>query len=363
MKSARILILFAIASCVVSCKNNNKPTDLTAIKKPVTATTYEFGNVTEQPLAGTVRLPGTLKPFEEVNIYAKVNGFVRKVFVDRGSIVKKGQVLITLEAPEMASQIQASMSKYVQAQENAVASREKYRRLKEAASEEGAVAPLDLDNAQARYRADQAISQAESANVSSMRSIQKYLTITAPFAGSVIQRNISAGALVGPGSKNNDNAMLVLQSVGKLRLEVYIPEAYVENVDLDKDVTIVYNSLPGVKHKGKISRSANALSSMRSEAIEIDIDNPSRTFKPGMYAEVSIPLVSAAKTLLVPTNTIVRSTERQYVVVVENNKTKLVDVKVGLNSNDSTVVFGDIKAGDKIVLRATDEIQAGVSLN
>lgn len=359
MKYFFAFIIFASAFFATGCHNNNKPVDLTSDKKPVVASKYEYGTVSEQPLAGSVRLPGSLKPFEEVNIYAKVNGFVRKVFVDRGSTVKKGQVLLTLEAPEMTSQIQASMSKYAQSQENAVASKEKYRRLKEAASEEGAVAPLDLDNALSRFRADQAISQAESANVESMRTMQNYLTITAPFAGSIIQRNISAGALVGPGSKNNDNALLVLQSLGKLRLEVYVPEAYVENVDLNKEVNIVYNSMPGVTHKGKISRSANALSSMRSEAIEIDVDNPSRSFKPGMYAEVSIPLISAAKTLLVPTNSIVRSTERQYVVLVEDNKAKLVDVKVGLSSNDKTEVFGNLKSGDRIVLHATDEIKGG----
>ncbi|RYG00315.1 MAG: efflux RND transporter periplasmic adaptor subunit, partial [Chitinophagaceae bacterium] len=319
-------------------------------------------SASSSPLTGSVRLPGTLRPYEEVNIYGKINGFVRQVFVDRGSQVKRGQTLITLEAPEMESQIQASVSRFVQSQENAVASKEKYKRLKEAASEEGAVAPLDLDNALSRYRADQAISQAESSNVASLRTIQGYLNITAPFAGTIIQRNISAGALVGPDSKNNDKPMLVLQSVGKLRLEVHIPEAYVENVNLNREVNIVYNSMPGVQHKAKISRSANALGTLRSEAIEIDIANPSGNFKPGMYAEVTIPLISAAKTLLVPTNSIVRSTERQYLVVVENNRTKIVDVKVGLSANDSTEVFGNVTKGDRIILHATDEIQHGVSL-
>src|SRR5690606_31571524 len=136
--------------------------------------------------------------------YGKVNGFVNDVLVDRGSEVRKGQVLVTLDAPELRSQLQSAMSKFVQAQENAAASKEKYWRLKEAAKEQGAVAPLDLDIALSRMKADEAIVNSEKSNVESMSNIENYLTITAPFTGIIVQRNISAGALVGPGSKSND---------------------------------------------------------------------------------------------------------------------------------------------------------------
>lgn len=360
MKLTTVITVTGIIG-LCSCAQVEKPIDLTS-KSTNETSKYEIGHVTENPLSSYVKLSGQLKPFEEVNMYAKVNGFIDAVLVDRGSRVRKGQILIRLIAPELESQVQLATSKYIQAQENAVASREKYRRLKEAANEAGAVAPLDLDNALARMKADDARIMAEKSNVEVMNNIKNYLTITAPFDGVIIQRNISAGALVGPGTKTNDLPMLVLQNLIKLRLEVFIPEAYVDQVDLTRPVTFRFNSIPEKEHSAKISRSANALTNMRSEAIEIDIQNNNQHFKPGMYAEVKVPLLSVAKSLLLPNNAIIRSTERQYVITVEEGKARFVDIKEGLKTKDSTEVFGNLTGGDEILLLATDEIKEGTKI-
>jgi len=354
-----LIITVVIAGLLASCGEHETPVDLTNGKTDHHQSKYEIGTVVEKPLAMYVKLPGQLKPFEEVNIYGKVNGFVRQVLVDRGSTVRKGQVLVTLEAPELESQLQAATSKYVQAQENATASREKYKRFKEAAREAGAVAPLDLDNALSRMRADEAIVQSEKSNMELMSNIKNYLSITAPFDGVIVQRNISVGALVGPGSRSNDQPMLVLQHLARLRLEVFIPEAYVDKVDLKSPVSFVFNAIQGRENKARISRSANALSSLRSEAIEIDVQNRDAALKPGMYAEVKVPLLSASQSLLLPNNAIVRSTERQYVITVKEGKAKLVSIQEGLRTNDSTEVFGELRGGEEIVLHATDEIREG----
>lgn len=355
------LFTVAIAFFLFACSDSQKPVDISAkVDAAADHSKYEIGKVVEQPLASYVKLPGQLKPFEEVNVYGKVNGFVNDVLVDRGSIVRKGQVLITLDAPELRSQLQSAMSKFVQAQENAAASKEKYRRLKEASKEKGAVAPLDLDIALSRMKADEAIVMSEKSNVESMTNIENYLTITAPFSGVIVQRNVSSGALVGPGSKSNDQPMLVLQYLEKLRLEVYIPEAYVDKVDLKSPVSFIFNAIPGEERKATISRSANTLTNLRSEAIEIDITNENQQLKPGMYAEVKIPLLSESQSLLLPDNAIVRSTERQYVIVVKNGKTVFVNVQEGLRGKGSTEVFGDLKNGDEVLLHATDEIKEGI---
>lgn len=357
-----ILCITILALLLSACSDQQKPKDMTEKPDVLAQSRYEIGKVIEQPLASYVRLPGQLKPFEEVNIYGKVNGFVNDVLVDRGSWVRKGQVLVTLDAPEMRSALQSAMSKFVQAQENAAASKEKYRRLKEAAREEGAVAPLDLDIALSRMKADDAIVSSEKSNVESMQNIEGYLTIVAPFNGVITQRNVSSGALVGPGSKSNDLPMLVLQHLEKLRLEVYIPEAYVDKVDLKSPVSFVFNAMPGETRKAVISRAANALTNLRSEAIEIDLDNKDQQLKPGMYAEVKIPLLSEAKSLLIPNHAIVRSTERQYVIAVRNGVAQFVSIQEGLRTKDSTEVFGDLASGDEILLHATDEVQEGMKI-
>src|ERR1700743_201384 len=353
----RSYLLIAVTGLFAACSGNQKPVDLTGESKK-SADKYEFGTVSEKALSSSATLPDQLIPFNEVNLFPKVNGFVKQLFVDRGSIVKKGQLLMILEAPEMEAQLQAENSRFLQSQENAEASKEKYERLNEAAKEPGSVSPLDLDNASSKMKADQAMAQSERSNVDAVRTMQGYLRIYAPFDGMIIQRNVSPGALVAPG-KETDQPMLIIQDINKMRLTVYIPEDYVDKVDLSQPVSFTFNAMPGQEHTAKISRSANALGNMRQEAIEIDVNNEKGRLKPGMYAEVKIPMVSGAKSLLVPNSAILRSTEKEYVVAVRNGKASLVDIKEGLASNDSTEVFGDLKSNDKVLLHASDEIKQG----
>ena len=352
------IIIIGVAACfLAACSGNEKPIDLTEAKASGNKK-YETGTITEKALSSYARLPGQLNPYNEVNLFPKANGFVKQIFVDRGSQVTKGQLLITLEAPEMESQLQAANSRYLQAQETANASKEKYNRLKQAAAEPGSVSPLDLDNAVSRMKSDMAIANAERSNMESVKTMQGYLKIYAPFDGTIVQRNVSPGALVAPG-KATDQPMLVLQNTRKLRLEVAIPEDYVDKVDLKQVVSFTFNAMPGKEYTAKISRSANALGNMRSEAIEIDVINKNGQLKPGMYAEVKIPMLSGAKSLLVPNTAIVRSTEREYVITVRDGKAQLVDIKEGLAGKDSTEVFGALVPTDRIVTKAGDEVKDG----
>lgn len=359
----KLILLAAISCTLYACSGEQKPVDLTAEKSQSASNNkYQLGTVAEKGLATSIRLPGQLVPFNEVNLFPKVNGFVKQLYVDRGSVVHKGQLLVTLEAPEMQSQLQAAESRYLQAQETATASREKYQRLKQAAQEPGSVSPLDLDNAMAKMKADAAIAGSERSNVASVRTMIDYLNINAPFDGMIVQRNVSPGALVAPG-KTTDQPMLILQDTRKLRLEVNIPEDYVDKLDLTKPVKFTFNALPGQAHMAKISRSANALGSMRQETIEIDVINNADNLKSGMYAEVQVPMLSGNKSLLVPGSAIVRSTERKYIITANGGKAHLIDIKEGLASHDSVEVFGNLKANEKIVLHASDGMKEGDSIN
>ena len=148
-----------------------------------------------------------------------------------------------------------------------------------------------------------------------------------------------------------------------MRLTVSIPENYVDKVDLKQPVSFTFNAMPGQSQTAKISRSANSLGNMQQEAIEIDVANKNGQLKPGMYAEVNIPMLSGAKSLLVPNGAIVRSTEREYVIAVRSGKAVLINIKEGLVSDDMTEVFGDLHAGDQIISKPTDEIKEGDAIN
>lgn len=359
MKSTSIIVSSLILLALAGCASDQHPIDLKAVK--TSAVSFQLGTLVRRDLTGYVRLPGILKPFDEVNIFPKEAGFIKELLVDRGSIVKKGQLLIRLEAPELISAVEAASSRVVQAQETATASKEKYDRLKDAARESGAVSPIDLDNALARMKADEAISGAEKSNLASVRTMLSYLDIRAPFDGMITQRNVSAGALVGAG-QNKDQPLLILQNGEKLRLEVFIPETYVDKVDLGHQVTYLLNALPGKELTGTISRSAEALGAMHAEAVEIDVINQGTLFKPGMYGEVKIPLVSSATSLVVPDNAIVKSTEHKFIALVKNGNAHLVDITEGMSSNDSTVVFGNLHVRDSVILHANDELKEGMKI-
>jgi len=357
----KLCYVFMSISLLTACGSTERPIDLTP-KQPGKTAAHEVAVLQEKVMSSSVRLPGKLKPYNEVNIYAKMNSFVKHIHVDRGTIVKKGQLLIQLEAPEMLAAVQAARSRYVQAQETASASKDKYRRLKNAAQEEGAVSPLDLDNALSKMKADEAVAMSEKANVEEVEMMQSYLDIKAPFNGIIVQRNVSEGALVGPG-KGNDQPLLILQDLNRLRLEVQIPETYVDKVDLAKKVAYRFNNKPNKVFDGMIARSANSLGAMQSEAIEVDVPNADNLLKPGLYCEVDIPLSAGASSLLVPSNSIVRSTERQYVIQVVDGKAHFVDIKEGVSTHDSTEIFGKLNIHDRILLHANDEIKEGTALS
>lgn len=356
----RFFTILILALCLAACGNNQKPVEFN--KSPLNKDTkYVLDTVEEKGLSNTTRIPGILRPFNQVNIFPKASGFVKHILVDLGSKVKKGQLLMALEAPELESQLQSANSRYLQAREAALASTEKYRRLKEAGKEQGSVSPLDLDNAHSRMKGDQAIADAERANVASVKTMQDYLKVYAPFDGVIVDRNVSPGALVSAG-KSSDLPMLVLQDLSKMRLEVSIPEDYVDKVDLAKKVSFRFNALPGEVMNAQISRMANSLGNMRQETIEIDVENVDNRLKAGMYAEVDVPLKSGSLSLLVPNASIVRSTERRYVVVSDKGIAKLIDVREGMKGTDQTEVFGALKAGMSIVSPANDEIKHGQKL-
>lgn len=347
----RIIIIATAAIIMTSCSKNH-PKDL-AEGKPETKSAAETVGIEKNSLNSVIKLPGQLKPFEKVDIYPKMNGFVKDMYVDRGSIVHKGQVLMTLEAPEIAEQMQAAQSKLLQSQENLNASRDRYFRLKAASKVPGSISELDLMNAASKYQADSALEQSEKANLSATQVLQDYLVIKAPFDGVITERNIHPGSLTGPNFKMDNKPLLVLENNNTLRLEVFIPEVYTGSIDAnDRQISFTTQSLPGQTFTAELSRSSHSLyDEYRSEAIEADVPNGKDIFKPGMYVEATMKIKSSVTSYIVPSSAIVTSTEGKYIAAVEHGRTHLIPVKEGIASKGKTEVFGDL-SGNEVVMKA-----------
>lgn len=250
--------------------------------------------------AQTVHLPGELAAWEKVGITARVPGIVEQVHVDRGSVVKQGQPLVDLSAPEMAAQVAEAEAKRqgieaqrVEAEAKRVAAQSTYERLQQAAKTQGAVAQNDVIQAEKAVEAATALidalkqsAQAAQAQVQALKELQSYLKITAPFGGVITERLVHPGALASPSS----GALLELEQVGRLRLVVSVPEAELGRLPRGSKIVFTVPAYPGKSFSGVVARPARSLDAKtRTMPVELDVDNASGQLAPGMYCDVLWP--------------------------------------------------------------------------
>src|SRR5215472_10112775 len=247
-------------------------------------TPVEVARVVSKNVERKVNLPGEFMPYLAVPIHAKVSGFVEKVEVDRGSDVKKGQVLATLVAPEMQAQIAEAQSKVQavelqrsEAEAKLAGVQSTYDHLKAASATPGVVAENDVIVAQKAVEAARAFVRsydgsikAAQASVQALKALEQYLTITAPFDGVIVERDVHPGALVGPNP--GSVPLLRLQQVSRLRLVVAVPEAEVGGIVTGARVPFTVPAHPGETFNGTVSRIPYSLDEKtRSMAVEMDV--------------------------------------------------------------------------------------------
>ena len=334
----------------------------------------ELAPVASKPVSRTVDLPGEFLPFQTVAIHAKVPGYVDRVLVDRGSVVKQGDLLVELAAPEMKSQIaegeskvQASEAERLQAEAQLAAARSTYDRLKEAAETPGAIAGNELiqaekqvDAAKALLNSRQQATKAAEAAVRSQEDLLSYLKISAPFEGIVTERMVHPGALVGPG---NDIALLTIEQVSHLRLVVPVPEEDVSGIVRGAAVPFQVPAWPQRIFSGAVARISHSLDpKTRTMAVELDVMNRDGSLAPGMFPTVKWPVRSSRPALFVPKTSVVTTTERTFVIRDRNGQAEWVDVRKGVADGDLVEVMGNLSAGDSVVRRATDEIRDGTPI-
>lgn len=364
--------------------------------------------VVSQLVNREIVLPADLVSFRDIMIYPKVPGFIDWIGVDRGSVVKKGDLLIRMTAPELPAQSKQSVEQASAARADATqieqdlaatkeqleaakakakASLDTAERMKGASlSYSGIIAGNDLEIAQKNAEADAATTSSlekktkaieaqlrsfetrhkaavQAAN--STRDIQSYLQIRAAFDGVVTERNVHEGSFVHPPATDTASIPLLrLQQLSLLRLVVPIPEMDVSGIEPGASVKFTVSAFPGQTFSGTLHRIAKAVDiNTRTMAVELDVRNVDQKLTPGMFAEVIWPVRRTQPTLLVPQTSIVKNTERTFVVRVNNGVVNWVDVKPGLSADNLVEVFGDLHAGDEIAIRGSDELRNGMHVN
>jgi RND family efflux transporter MFP subunit len=302
---------------------------------------------------------------------------VKTIRVDRGSRVRAGEQIATIEAPELVAQKAEAQSKLQGAEAQIGAVRAKaegdlstYERLRAAAATPGVVAGNDLVLAQKAVEADQGQIAAAQQNIETARQALKsvsemeaYLRITAPFSGIVTERNVHPGALVGPAGGPGAAPIVRIVESNRLRLVVPVPEAYTAGISPGATLSFAVAAYPAQTFSGTVSRISPAVDvSTRTMAVELDVDNADGRLAPGTFCQVRWPVRRTGSSLLVPSGSIASTTGRTFVIRIRDGRTEWIDVKTGLASGPLVEVFGELKAGDEIAARATDELHAGTEV-
>ncbi len=368
-----VIVALVLSLSISGCNGNAKPA--ASKQTEMDAETVEVVPVASQKFSTVFTLPAQLVPFETVDIYPRVTGFMDMIRVDRGSRVRKGELIIRLSAPELvaqrtqaASALRAAEAQLTTAQAKLTSDNGTYLHVASAAKTPGVVAENDVMVARQTVSADQGQVQSAENNVAAAREalrsvgqLESYLNIYAPFEGIVTTRNLHPGALVGPASGQSGTMPIVqIVDTSHLRLVVPVPEAYAGEMQIGQQVTFTVPAFPGQTFHAPIARISHDVDlNTRTMPVELDIHSTDGRLSPGSFSSVQWPVHRAAPTMFVPVSAVTNDQQRTFVERVRDAKAEWVDVVTGLSVGGNIEVFGDLKPGDEVIRNATDAIRPG----
>ena len=362
--------------------------------------------VAKQPVAAVVKverrsmnapltLAGAFKPFQDVDIHAKVAGYIKQIYVDVGSHVKQGQTLAVLEVPELAAELAGANAAVRRAREEIrraeadlqraksahAAIHAMYQRLSQAAKEkEGLVAQQEVDDAQAKdLEAEAQISTSEASLDAAEQNLQMaqaterqytalsdYTRITAPYSGVVTVRYADTGSLIAAGTAESKQAEPVvrLAQISVLRLVLPIPESLAATIRLGDAIKVHVEAL-NKDYIGKVTRFADSLDEeTRTMHTEIDFQNPDGTLLPGMYVVATIAQVERKEALTVPLEAVEIKGSDEGTVLLVNSQNTLEErtVHLGLVGSTRIEVNSGLREGDRLVVGSRNEFRSGMKV-
>jgi len=340
-------------------------------------------------IANQLTVAGVFQAYQEIDVHGKVSGYIRRIYVDIGDRVHKGQTLAVLEVPELQAEVAGAQAGITQTQQNIVrlqnevsmqqasfaAVHANYTRLKQASDQQpGLVAAQELDDALAKDRSAASqieaaksavaaaqgqlgVSRADNLRVSSM---EQYATITAPYNGVVTMRYADTGALIPAGTAEGLNQAVVrLAQSDVLRLRMPVPERDVPLVHIGSQVT-VHVQATGQQFPGTVVRYTRDVSNAtRTMLTEVDVNNPDLTLTPGMYADVTFNLEQKDNALIIPASAIIQGDEPSVMLVDSHNRVRKQSVVLGISGANSQQITAGLQPGEKVIIGGQSELQPG----
>jgi RND family efflux transporter MFP subunit len=378
---------FAVVIAVAASVSCSRTAKVEAVAEPSEAPTVAVAKVTTEDLSRNLVLTAEFRPFQEVDVMAKVAGYIKNINVDVGDRVAQGQLLAVLEIPEMADDLTRGQAAVERSQAEVARARDELQRSQSAheiahlsftrlkgVSEQrpGLVAQQEIDDAQSKdlvaeaqissarsnLTATQQQVQVSSAELQKVRTLADYTRVTAPFAGVVTRRFADTGSMIQAGTASNTQALPVirLSENSLLRLILPVPESAVPTVHIGQQVQVRVPSLNRT-FPGRVARFADKVAlATRTMDTEVDVPNPSLVLIPGMYAEVNLTLDRRPRVLAVP----VTAVDADHVTVVTpENRIEVRQVQLGLETADKVEIRSGLKLGEQVVVGSRSGLQAG----
>lgn len=351
MKSIQSIIIPLTILLFVSCGNEKGEKQTTSENRNVP--TVLVSNPEAHQFNATLQIAGTVKPNQQVKLYAMTNGYLQSLKADIGDFVKEGQTLAVLENPELFSE-KSKLEAELKGKKSI------YERLKGIYEKTPQLTTIaEVEKAEAEY-------ESVNAQLKNVLLQINYLNVKAPFSGVIVNRFVDKGAVIQSGL-NNANAMPLFEihDVQPVRLIIDVPETDAALINVGTKVEVNFPELTEVKISATVSRIAYGLDeSTKTMKVEIDLPNVDLKIRSGMYAKVEIQRSGHKDALSVPNEAIGNIKGQSFIYVVENGKVRKVDVITGIHDEKFTeLLSGEIKATDKIVVQGKEFCSHGAVVN
>jgi RND family efflux transporter MFP subunit len=342
-------------------------------------------------LSNTLTLAGQFQPYQEIEVHAKVSGYVQHIYVDIGDRVRTGQTLAVLEVPELDAQLKGTEAELLHSKDEVVRAENEvtraesdyaalhaaYTRLQQAAdARPGLIAEQELDDSRAKDLSSGAQIDAAKAALSAAKqqtavadadrmrvgALAAYATVTAPLTGVITWRYADTGALIQAGTSSNTQAMplVKLAQSDVLRLRLPVPEsdvAYIHTgASVQVDVKAIHRSFIG-----KVVRFTRSISlETRTMETEIDVENADLSLTPGMYADATLELERKENALSVPVQAVVEDAHEHFVLLVDGQgRVRRKTVELGEQTSDRAEILRGLSENDKVIVGNQSGYQIG----
>ena len=307
-------------------------------------------------------LPGTLQAYEESPIYARTNGYVVRWYKDIGSHVKKGELLATIDTPEVdqeLSQARAARMQIVAQMQLAKTSAERWHNLLKS----DAVSQQEADQQSSGYQQAQANLAAADANVRRLQQLESFKHVYAPFSGVLTKRNVDPGALIDAGAGGRE--MFDLAKVDTLRVYVSVPQADAPAIKAGMTAWVSLQEFPDQKFRGKVARTADAIDpATRTLLTEVDVPNKDAHLLPGSFGQVHFGVNVDAHKVTLPVNAMMFRAEGPRVAVVgQDNRVQLRPITIGRDYGTALEILSGVASDDNVIINPADSLEQGEKVN